>query len=244
MSSFLPPSLLVYSILTSIYALNLLQRKLLTTGLYGLTTMSSTFASSIFSSAGRYYGEEFGLSTETTVLGVSLFILGYVSHDKGFLIAIGLIIVKGRLNLTSGIAGSWASHMGTSIRRIRKEILNPRSGLYLRLFHCGDGCSQGSAGKVHLLVTSGSTPQLIWICLVILDNICYPVLSRLVCLSGTSHIQSERSYPDGPVTNRFSIIFQPVTTVGGGLADMWDQKERGSAVVFYSLAVVAGPTLG
>lgn len=39
-------------------------------------------------------------------------------------------------------------------------------------------------------------------------------------------------------------LSQPVTTVGGGLADMWDQKERGSAVVFYSLAVVAGPTLG
>jgi DHA1 family multidrug resistance protein-like MFS transporter len=36
----------------------------------------------------------------------------------------------------------------------------------------------------------------------------------------------------------------PVATVGGGLADMFDQKERGTAVVFYSLAVVAGPTLG
>ncbi|KAM0748976.1 MFS general substrate transporter [Meredithblackwellia eburnea MCA 4105] len=35
----------------------------------------------------------------------------------------------------------------------------------------------------------------------------------------------------------------PVTTVGGGLADMFDQKERGTAVVVYSLAVVAGPTL-
>ena len=40
------------------------------------------------------------------------------------------------------------------------------------------------------------------------------------------------------------VDVQPVTTVGGGLADMWDQKERGTAVVFYSLAVVAGPTLG
>ena len=143
-----------------------------------------------------------------------------------------------------GSSGSWTSHMGTSIRGIRKEILNPRSGLYLRLFHCGDGCSQGSAGEVHLLVTSGSIPQLIWICPVFQDNFCHPVLSRLVCLSGTSHSQSERIYPVGPVTNQFSIIFQPVTTVGGGLADMWDQKERGSAVVFYSLAVVAGPTLG
>lgn len=31
-----------------------------------------------------------------------------------------------------------------------------------------------------------------------------------------------------------------MTTVGGGLADMFDQRERGSAVVLYSLAVVAG----
>jgi DHA1 family multidrug resistance protein-like MFS transporter len=36
----------------------------------------------------------------------------------------------------------------------------------------------------------------------------------------------------------------PVATVGGGLADMFNQRERGTAVVFYSLAVVAGPTLG
>jgi MFS transporter, DHA1 family, multidrug resistance protein len=36
----------------------------------------------------------------------------------------------------------------------------------------------------------------------------------------------------------------PVATVGGGLADLFDQKERGTAVVFYSLAVVSGPTLG
>jgi hypothetical protein len=117
--------------------------------------MSSTFASSIFSSAGRYYGEEFGLSTETTVLGVSLFILGYVSHDRGFLIAIGLLIVKGRLNLTFGVSGTWTSHMGTSFRRIRKEILNPRSGLHLRLFHRGDGCGEGSAGEDYLVDALG-----------------------------------------------------------------------------------------
>jgi DHA1 family multidrug resistance protein-like MFS transporter len=35
----------------------------------------------------------------------------------------------------------------------------------------------------------------------------------------------------------------PVATVGGGLADMFDQAERGTAVAFYFLAVVAGPTL-
>jgi DHA1 family multidrug resistance protein-like MFS transporter len=44
------------------------------------------------------------------------------------------------------------------------------------------------------------------------------------------------------ITRFFAGLFAsaPVTTVGGGLADMFDQRERGSAVVLYSLAVVAG----
>jgi DHA1 family multidrug resistance protein-like MFS transporter len=48
------------------------------------------------------------------------------------------------------------------------------------------------------------------------------------------------------ITRFFAGLFasSPVATVGGGLADMFDQAERGTAVVFYSLAVVAGPTLG
>ena len=57
----------------------------MTTGLYGVTTMSATFASSIFSAASPYYGSEFGLSNEATVLGVSLFILGYVSMKPGII---------------------------------------------------------------------------------------------------------------------------------------------------------------
>jgi MFS family permease len=36
----------------------------------------------------------------------------------------------------------------------------------------------------------------------------------------------------------------PITNVGGVLADLYDQKDRGTAVVFYSFAVVAGPSLG
>lgn len=39
-------------------------------------------------------------------------------------------------------------------------------------------------------------------------------------------------------------IIATVTNVGGGLADMWDQRQRATAVVFYSLAVVAGPNIG
>ncbi|KIJ54776.1 hypothetical protein M422DRAFT_221142 [Sphaerobolus stellatus SS14] len=36
----------------------------------------------------------------------------------------------------------------------------------------------------------------------------------------------------------------PVVCIGGGLADMYPQKTRGTAVVFYSLSVISGPTLG
>lgn len=48
------------------------------------------------------------------------------------------------------------------------------------------------------------------------------------------------------ITRFFAGVFAsaPVTNVGGGLADMWDQRQRATAVVFYSLAVVAGPNLG
>ena len=48
------------------------------------------------------------------------------------------------------------------------------------------------------------------------------------------------------ITRFFAGLFAsaPVANVGGGLADMFEARERGNAVVFYSLAVVAGPTLG
>ncbi|ORX40117.1 major facilitator superfamily domain-containing protein [Kockovaella imperatae] len=35
----------------------------------------------------------------------------------------------------------------------------------------------------------------------------------------------------------------PVTIVGGALADFWSQRDRGSAIVIYSLCIVGGPTL-
>jgi hypothetical protein len=80
---------------------------------------------------------------------------------RSFLISTILHNVEGRLKWRWGFQGSWTSHMGTSIRRIWKEILNPRSGLHLRLFHRSDGRSEGSAGEDHLEHTSGSAPQLI-----------------------------------------------------------------------------------
>jgi DHA1 family multidrug resistance protein-like MFS transporter len=46
--------------------------------LFGTTTMCSTFASSVFSSASPYIQEEFGVGRQVVVLGISLFIGGYV----------------------------------------------------------------------------------------------------------------------------------------------------------------------
>lgn len=46
--------------------------------LFGTTTMCSTFASSVFSSASPYISEEFGVGRQVVVLGISLFIAGYI----------------------------------------------------------------------------------------------------------------------------------------------------------------------
>lgn len=51
-------------------------KKIRTTLLMGATTMSSTFSSSIFSSASEYISRDFHISTEVATLGLSLFVLG------------------------------------------------------------------------------------------------------------------------------------------------------------------------
>lgn len=53
-------------------------RKVMITLLYGTTTMCSTFASSVLSPASPYIQQEFGVGRQVAVLGISLFILGYV----------------------------------------------------------------------------------------------------------------------------------------------------------------------
>jgi DHA1 family multidrug resistance protein-like MFS transporter len=47
------------------------------------------------------------------------------------------------------------------------------------------------------------------------------------------------------ITRFFGGVFAsaPVTIVGGALADMWNQRQRGSAIVVYSLCIVGGPTV-
>ncbi|KAK6955102.1 hypothetical protein Daesc_002732 [Daldinia eschscholtzii] len=56
-----------------------LKKKLLTAAMLGYTTMTSAFASSIFSAATPYVAKEFGVSSEVGILGVSLFVVGFAT---------------------------------------------------------------------------------------------------------------------------------------------------------------------
>ncbi|CAD6588223.1 MAG: hypothetical protein CYPHOPRED_004316 [Cyphobasidiales sp. Tagirdzhanova-0007] len=135
-------------------------RKVFVTGLYGMTTMSSTFASSVFSPALPYIAKQYGISSEASVLGISLFVLGYVPELYGRKISIVL-------------------------------------------------------------------PMFIFACF-------------SIATATAENVQTIM------ITRFFAGVFgsAPVSNVGGGLADMWDVQERATAVVFYSLSVVAGPSLG
>ncbi|KAL8397596.1 hypothetical protein RB594_004346 [Gaeumannomyces avenae] len=54
-----------------------LNKKLITAAILGYTTMTASFASSIFSAATRAVAAEFDVSTEVGLLGVSFFVLGF-----------------------------------------------------------------------------------------------------------------------------------------------------------------------
>ncbi|KAI2634388.1 MFS general substrate transporter [Hypomontagnella submonticulosa] len=56
-----------------------LKKKVLTAAMLGYTTMTSAFASSIFSAATPYVAREFGVSSEVGLLGVSLFVVGFAT---------------------------------------------------------------------------------------------------------------------------------------------------------------------
>ncbi|XXG97218.1 hypothetical protein Hte_003513 [Hypoxylon texense] len=56
-----------------------LKKKLLTAAMLGYTTMTSAFASSIFSAATSYVAAEFHVSSEVGILGVSLFVVGFAT---------------------------------------------------------------------------------------------------------------------------------------------------------------------
>ncbi|CAN8105631.1 unnamed protein product [Discula destructiva] len=54
-----------------------MHKKVSTTLLYGLVTMTATWASSSYSAGSAQVGEEFGVSSEVAVLGTTLFLLGF-----------------------------------------------------------------------------------------------------------------------------------------------------------------------
>ncbi|KAL7624055.1 hypothetical protein AAE478_005612 [Parahypoxylon ruwenzoriense] len=56
-----------------------LKKKLLTAAMLGYTTMTAAFASSIFSAATPFVAQEFNVSSEVGLLGVSLFVLGFAT---------------------------------------------------------------------------------------------------------------------------------------------------------------------
>ncbi|KAK9894126.1 MFS general substrate transporter [Cystobasidium minutum MCA 4210] len=145
------------------------RRKVFITMLMGLTTMCSTFASSVFSPALDFVAREYRISPEVAILGLSLFIVGFVPGPI---------------------------------------IFAPLSEVYGRKW-----------------------PTLA------------PLFVSACFAAATATAENIQTIM---ITRFFAGVFAsaPVTNVGGGLADMWDQRQRATAVVFYSLAVVAGPNLG
>ncbi|PRP80763.1 hypothetical protein PROFUN_11503, partial [Planoprotostelium fungivorum] len=135
----------------------------------GFTTMASTLASSIFSSTFQVLSVDYDIPVEVTILGISLFILGY---------AVGPLC--------------WAP---------LSELMGRRISIFAPFF-------------VFALMSIGTA---------------------------TAHD------PAGIFLTRFfagCFASAPVSNVGGALSDMWNQKQRGTAILMYSCAVVGGPCVG
>lgn len=67
------------------------KKKVITTLLYGFTTMGSTWASSVFSPGIHQISEEFDISREVTTLGLALLLMGF---GLGPLLWYGMIFVR------------------------------------------------------------------------------------------------------------------------------------------------------
>ncbi|GAA6040011.1 hypothetical protein JCM8097_004737 [Rhodosporidiobolus ruineniae] len=137
--------------------------------LLGMTTMSSTFASSVFASALPFIADDYGISEEVATLGVSLFVAGYIA---GPVVFSSVSEVYGRkIGVFTGVFIFICLSAGTAVSKDIQSIMITR-------FWAGFGASA------------------------------------------------------------------PPAVVGGALADLFDARERATAVVFYSLAIVAGPCIG
>ncbi|BGO92279.1 hypothetical protein NBRC10512_001176 [Rhodotorula toruloides] len=143
------------------------RRRYFLVALLGMTTMCSTFASSIFSTATPAVAAEFGVSTEVATLGTSLFLCGFI---LGPIIFGPLSEVYGRKTIFIGTFAFICFSAGTATAKDLQTIMLTR-------FWAGVGASAAPS------------------------------------------------------------------VVGGALADLFEARERATAVVFYSLAIVAGPTV-
>lgn len=143
-------------------------KKMRVTMLMGITTMSSTFASSIFSASAPYIARDYGISEEVSILGLSLFLLGFV--------------------------------VGPILFGPASELLGRRYTLIIPVF-------------------------------------------VFACFSAAT--ATAQNIQTIFITRFFGGMFaaSPVTIVGGGLADFWNQRDRGAAIVIYSLCIVGGPTV-
>lgn len=135
--------------------------------LLGATTLCSGFASSVFSTTLPYVAAEYHVSSQVSLFGSALFLMGYVPGPF---------------------------------------VFGPMSELYGR-------------------------------------KTVYIAVFLFFCFSLAT--ATAENFQTVLVTRFFAGFFAsgPVTTVGGGLADMYNTRDRASAVVLYSLAVVGGPTL-
>ena len=74
-----------------------MRKKLLVAAMLGFTTFIAAFGSSIFSAALGSVAREFGISREVSVLGVSLYVLGFAT---GPIIWVRTLRVRGRARMT------------------------------------------------------------------------------------------------------------------------------------------------
>ncbi|KAL9597746.1 MAG: hypothetical protein Q9219_004940 [cf. Caloplaca sp. 3 TL-2023] len=145
------------------------RKKVITTILYGFTTMGSTWASSVYSPAVNQISEQYNVGTQVSLVGLSVLLVGF---------GLGPLI--------------WA----------------PLSEVFGR--------------KPAVLV---------------------PYFLAAVFSFGTATAKDIQTII---ITRFFAGFFgaAPVTNTGGVLGDIWAPQDRGTAIVGYSFAVVAGPALG
>ncbi|KAI4163259.1 MAG: hypothetical protein LQ342_003195 [Letrouitia transgressa] len=146
-----------------------LKKKMATTALYGLATMGSTWASSVYASGAQQISDEFHVGRPVSQLGKTLFLVGY---------GLGAMI--------------WA----------------PVSEVFGRI--------------------TATLP---------------PYLIAAIFSFGTATAKDIQTVI---ITRFFTGFFSagPMANNGGVLADIWTPANRAKAMVGYSLAVAAGPSLG